>query len=289
MTSKEGNERDFDSGTSSRIFIGDLDRAAVLAALYNNARIPGAGIADARSWSPITVEEARNHLERQSLRCRGLVDYVQGRTIHCDLRGEWLDARSYDRDNGSGRGAAVISRLRETGSVEEILGSGNSGNRRDRRYFIDPGGVSDYVAPGEPAFGIRELLLDRLADLEEILRQAEAGHAELEELRQRMIRSALAAQENLQRLRQRLDELDAAIARAESGDVAPEQELISERAECALRVASMEERLELVGERVAQGYEAFERDGLRIEVLRRTRDRARDFLAQWPQEPGSAE
>jgi len=155
----------------------------------------------------------------------------------------------------------------------------NSGNPIDLGGVIDPGGL------GEPWTSRRELEAG-LAAVEEALEQDEAAQAEDEELRQRLMRSAVAAQQNCQRWRERLAELDAAIARA---GVAAEQELVTGRATVAGLVASLEEREELATQLIAQGYIAFELKAQRILELRRIRDRMRNLLAQRPQEPGSAD
>ena len=89
-----------------------LDKAKVLAVLYNTARPQGMGFLpyDAK---PMTVEEAADILKRTQY-----FDYLKGRVLKVDLRGEGeFEEGLYDRDNGTGCGYFAISFLRWTGEV----------------------------------------------------------------------------------------------------------------------------------------------------------------------------
>lgn len=78
------------------INIRGLDKAAVLLALYRCARVQGMGVLQAKA-EPLTIEGARELLENQKR-----FDYVHGRVLKIDLRGDELLTGLYDRDNGHG-------------------------------------------------------------------------------------------------------------------------------------------------------------------------------------------
>jgi len=86
-----------------------LDKAAVLAALYNASRPQGLGFLHYEARD-MTTEEARQLLTDFGTN----FDYLKGRVMKIDLSSdlgfeEWL----YDRDNGRGEAQRVIDRLRE--------------------------------------------------------------------------------------------------------------------------------------------------------------------------------
>jgi hypothetical protein len=75
--------------------ISGLDKAEVLAALYNHANPQGRGLLKFDSNS-MTVEEARQILASGQI----CFDYLRGRVMKIDLSKKFLDTRLYDRDNG---------------------------------------------------------------------------------------------------------------------------------------------------------------------------------------------
>lgn len=77
--------------------IAKLDKAAVLAALYNNSRPLGMGILH-YDPAPMTVKAAREILEGGQT----YFDYLKGRVMKVDLSGDFLCTDLYDRDNGQG-------------------------------------------------------------------------------------------------------------------------------------------------------------------------------------------
>lgn len=90
-----------------KIDITGLDKAAVLAALYNRAQTQGMGALHYRAET-MPVEEAREilgHVQR--------FDYLRGRVMKVDLSGDAFDPRLYDRDNGAGAAAEALRPLRE--------------------------------------------------------------------------------------------------------------------------------------------------------------------------------
>lgn len=108
------------------INIKDLDKADVLAALYNRAKQQGMGFMHARGMRPMTVEEARSefavgddlqkenpHLpHNQQGKREQYFDYLHGRVLKVKLGGDEFDEYLYDRDNGAGAAERAISTLR---------------------------------------------------------------------------------------------------------------------------------------------------------------------------------
>lgn len=93
------------------ISIEGLDKAAVLAALYNASRPQGMGFMK-YDPNPMTVEQAREILSKQVS-----FDYLMGRVMKISLDSDDLDTWGYDRDNGQGAAAKVIAELRATMDV----------------------------------------------------------------------------------------------------------------------------------------------------------------------------
>ena len=83
--------------------ISKLDKAVVLAALYNHARPQGMGLTH-YDPVPMTMDEAREILATGQTH----FDYVKGRVMKVDLSKDFLDTRLYDRDNGSGAAEDAI-------------------------------------------------------------------------------------------------------------------------------------------------------------------------------------
>ena len=104
----------------AEIEIGDLDKADVLAALYNTAKMQGRGVLDPGGSMQMTREQAAERIARSGLDF-GYPGYVNGRVLKVDLSGDTFDAWLYDRDNGEGKAARVIANLRENESVAEII------------------------------------------------------------------------------------------------------------------------------------------------------------------------
>lgn len=87
------------------ISIKGLDKAAVLAALYNRARTQGLGLLH---FTPadMSVEEAREEIEKDEDNL--YFDYVKGRVMKVELKGDELDPRLYDRDNGENKAYSAL-------------------------------------------------------------------------------------------------------------------------------------------------------------------------------------
>lgn len=82
--------------------IKDLCKAEVLLALYNGSHQQGMSFLGYPGKEP-TVEDCQAQLDRSTY-----VDYFFGRVIKCELGGDEVDFRLYDRDCGEGAGERVI-------------------------------------------------------------------------------------------------------------------------------------------------------------------------------------
>ena len=97
------------------ISIQGLDKATVLAALYNASPPVGMGFLNPGARQQMTAEQAAQRIE--SAGSDLYFDYLQGRVMKIDLAGDAVDTRLYDRDNGQGSGARVIEALRDKKAV----------------------------------------------------------------------------------------------------------------------------------------------------------------------------
>lgn len=94
--------------------IQGLNKAAVLAALYNASKPQGMGFLhyDAK---PMTPEEAQQLLDSDP---RQYFDYLKGRVMKIDLsKEEDVNTWGYNRDNGKNAAEKVIETLRQSGDV----------------------------------------------------------------------------------------------------------------------------------------------------------------------------
>lgn len=102
-----------------------LDKASVLAALYNASKPQGMGFLH-YTPEPMTREEAVALLEETEY-----FDYLKGRVMKVDLDGDELDTWGYDRDNGEGAAEHAIAALGSTGETnpESIQRTHENGTR----------------------------------------------------------------------------------------------------------------------------------------------------------------
>lgn len=90
--------------------ISKLDKAAVLAVLYNSARLRGIEGMHFSTPEKMTREEALMLLVESQDK---YFDYILGRAMKIDLSNDELDTWLYNRDNGSGAAEAAIAGLYE--------------------------------------------------------------------------------------------------------------------------------------------------------------------------------
>jgi hypothetical protein len=90
------------------ISIDGLDKAAVLAALYNNSQQQGMGFLHSRGQSDMSVYQASEILATGQT----YFDYLYGRLMKVDLSTNSVDPWGYDRDLGAGACARVIDSIR---------------------------------------------------------------------------------------------------------------------------------------------------------------------------------
>lgn len=91
---------------SNTIDITGLDKAEVLAALFNASKQQGMGFLDASGTVPMSVEDARGYIDHHQY-----FDYLRGRVMKVNLKGDQLDPWGYDRDNGQGAAARALAPL----------------------------------------------------------------------------------------------------------------------------------------------------------------------------------
>lgn len=92
---------------STEIDIRGINKPAILAALYNASHTAGMGFLAPGTSRALSLADAAVELERQ----RFDPDYVRGRPIKTDLRGDLLDPRLFDRDNGEGAALRALQPL----------------------------------------------------------------------------------------------------------------------------------------------------------------------------------
>jgi hypothetical protein len=102
---------------STTIDVRGIDKAELLAALYNRARPLVIGFLPSFDPADMTRDEAENILaEATGAGWSGVqyayFDYLRGRVMKINLLVDDLDPRLYDRDNGDGAAASVVASLR---------------------------------------------------------------------------------------------------------------------------------------------------------------------------------
>lgn len=86
--------------------IKGLDKAEVLAALFNASRQQGMGFLDSRGGRDMTKERAA-----EILKITEDFDYLDGRVMKISLDRDEVETRLYDRDNGQGAAERAIAHL----------------------------------------------------------------------------------------------------------------------------------------------------------------------------------
>ena len=87
--------------------ITGLNKAALLAEFYNNAKPFGMGILHFDP-KPMTVEEAQQAIDNQGY----YFDYFKGRCIKTDFEGDELRTWGYNRDYGEGAAERCVDAVR---------------------------------------------------------------------------------------------------------------------------------------------------------------------------------
>lgn len=91
----------------AQVSIKGLDKAEVLAALFNASRQQGMGFMDTRGAKPMSVEDAREVLKSEQD-----FDYLRGRVMKIGLRSDMVETAIYNRDNGQGAAERAIDSVR---------------------------------------------------------------------------------------------------------------------------------------------------------------------------------
>lgn len=91
------------------IDIKGLDKAQLLAALFNASKPLVLGYLHPDNAEPMSISEAQKLIES---RPKMHFDYVRGRVMKVWLGEDNLDPSGYDRDNGQGAAAAVVQEVR---------------------------------------------------------------------------------------------------------------------------------------------------------------------------------
>lgn len=92
---------------SETVSIVGLNKAQVLAALYNGAKPQGAGFIH---YDPKPMDEAEAERILQS--GQTYFDYLKGRVMKVDLSGDEIDPYLYDRDNGRNRVDCIMDEVK---------------------------------------------------------------------------------------------------------------------------------------------------------------------------------
>lgn len=114
------------------IDIKGIDKATLVAALFNNSKPRGLGFFSEKHNSEMTKESAQKYLDKGQT----YFDYLEGRAMKIDVSGNKMDPRQYDRDNGNGVANKVVESIRKgrplgfkaskpTNKLEEVVASGN--------------------------------------------------------------------------------------------------------------------------------------------------------------------
>lgn len=103
---------------SKSISILGLNKADVIAILFNNARVAQRDKSDEKEMDE---EEAEEVVKKQTFD-NGLImiDFAYGRILKITIQEDKIDPFLYDRDNGQNAVENLIKRLRETGETNDI-------------------------------------------------------------------------------------------------------------------------------------------------------------------------
>jgi hypothetical protein len=95
--------------------IKGIDKAELLAALWNNSKQQGMSFLDPNGYGTMSVDRARDILaDRATLQgYTHYFDYLDGRVMKVDLQGDEMREDLYDRDVGQGEVQRIVDKLRQ--------------------------------------------------------------------------------------------------------------------------------------------------------------------------------
>ena len=95
-----------------------LNKADVFLTLFNNAKTPGLGLIAAAMFGPLSIEGAEKIMQD----CNEDIyfDYVYGRVMKISLKGDDIDTRLYNLNNGENAAEKAIQKLRENIKNDQI-------------------------------------------------------------------------------------------------------------------------------------------------------------------------
>ena len=144
--------------SDKRIDIKGLDKADVLAVLYNASKPLGMGF---MQYDPqlMTREEAQELIGAGQT----YFDYLNGRVMKIDISGDELDPWGYDRDNGQGAVEKAVSALYSSKQTNppEVKKAHVSGAQKSAREVKD----NLHQKSGFDGKGTYHLGLDNVADV----------------------------------------------------------------------------------------------------------------------------
>ncbi|KTD56221.1 hypothetical protein [Legionella shakespearei] len=92
-----------------KIDIKGIDKATLVAELFNNSKPLGLVFFAAKSNTKMTAENAQKYLDKGQT----YFDYLEGRVMKIDVSGDEMDPWGYDRDNGQGSANNVVEAIRK--------------------------------------------------------------------------------------------------------------------------------------------------------------------------------
>ena len=101
--------------SNNLISLANLNKAEILAALYNASKPLGMGILHFDP-KPMTTEQADDLLKGQTY-----FDYLKGRVMKIDLKGDTLNPWLYDRDNGDGAAWRALRNIIDRSKTIDVI------------------------------------------------------------------------------------------------------------------------------------------------------------------------
>lgn len=96
----------------NEISIKGIDKAELLAALFNRSHQQGMGFMNAAGRTDMTVEQAKEVIEKHYDPETLYFDYLRGRVLKVGIAGDTLRTALYNRDVGEGAAEFVVDSLR---------------------------------------------------------------------------------------------------------------------------------------------------------------------------------